>query len=149
LRCSNSPLTSVFISYHRRESSALALLVLARFKMLGLEPFLDMNIEPGDDWAARLEIEVKSREYFVCLLGPGTLESPYVRQEIRWALEAGARVIPIWHGGFSDARLAGFRAQYPQLGAFYDKQAIRIEQEHTAAYEIAIIQLLNRFGMMP
>jgi hypothetical protein len=141
--------TSAFISYHRRESSAFALLVLARFRMLGLQPFLDMNLEPGDDWAARLEHEVKGREYLVCLIGPHTLESAYVRQEILWALEAHAQIIPIWHNGFSDAQLAAFKEQYPELGVFYDKQAIRVEQENAVAYEGGIIQLLNRFGMMP
>ncbi len=35
-----------------------------------------------------------------------------------------------------------------RVGEFYNKQAIRVEQENALAYEGAIIQLLNRFGMM-
>ena len=141
--------TSILISYRRGESSAFALLVLSRFKALGLEPFLDMNIEPGDEWHARIQHEVTSREHFVSLIGPTTLESKYVRQEILWALDAGAQIIPIWHNGFDDARLAGFQAQYSELGAYFEKQAIRVEQENAVAYVAAIIQLLNRFGVTP
>jgi hypothetical protein len=139
---------SIFISYRRSDSSALALLLLARFKMRGQEPFLDMNIAPGDDWEDRIRSEVMTRENFICLLGPTTLESEYVRQEIAWAQQAKARIIPIWHNGFSDGQLAAFQTRFPALGDFYNKQAIRIEQENALAYEGAIIQLLNRFGMM-
>lgn len=141
--------TSVFISYRRGESSAFALLVLARFKALGLEPFLDMDIEPGDEWHDRLYHEVTTRDYCVCLIGPTTLESEYVRQEILWARESGAQILPIWHNGFNDAQLAHFQARFPALGDFYEKQAIRVEQENVVAYEGALIQLLNRFGVTP
>ncbi len=141
--------TSVFISYRRGESSAFALLVLARFKALGLEPFLDMDIAPGDEWHDRLHREVTTREHCVCLIGPTTLESEFVRAEILWALESGAQILPIWHNGFDDALLAEFQARFPELGEFYEKQAIRVEQENVVAYEGALIQLLNRFGVTP
>jgi hypothetical protein len=140
--------TSIFISYRRRESSALALLLLARFKLIGLAPFLDMNIEPGNDWHAQLENEVKTRDHFVCLVGPRTLKSKYVRQEIQWAVEAGKRVIPIWHNRFDDANLISVQAQYPELAVFFERQAIRVEQETPLAYDNAVTQLLNRFGIM-
>jgi hypothetical protein len=140
--------TAIFISYRRRESTALALLLLARFKMIGLSPFLDMNIEPGNDWHAQLENEIKTREHFVCLVGPATLESEYVRQEIRWAVLSQKRIIPIWHNGFNDDTLIALQARYPDLAVFFERQAIRIEQENPIAYESAIIQLLNRFGMI-
>lgn len=140
--------TSVFISYRRGESSTFALLLLARFQMIGLEPFLDLNIEPGNEWHAQLEHEVKRRDYFICLVGPTTLESEYVREEIAWALAAKARMIPIWHNQFNDTALAAIQKRYPELGDFFARQAIRVEQENPIAYEGAITQLLNRFGMM-
>lgn len=141
--------TSIFISYRRRESSALALLILARFKAVGLEPFLDMSIQPGDDWHAQLESEVADREYFVSLIGPTTLESAYVRKEILWAIESNAQIIPVWHNGFGETELTGFQQQYPELEPFLIKQAIPVEQENPVAYEAAIIQLFNRFGFTP
>jgi hypothetical protein len=140
---------SVFISYRRQESSAFALLLLARFKAHGLEPFLDMNIEPGEDWHAELEQQVVTCEHLIALLGPATLTSAYVREEIVWAMNTRARIIPVWHNGFDEAQLAQYQAQYPALAAFFGKQAIKVEQENPAAYETAIIQILNRFGIMP
>jgi hypothetical protein len=139
---------SIFISYRRGESSALALLLLARFRAMGQEPFLDLNIEPGNEWHAQLEQEVKNREYFVILIGPTTLDSEYVREEIAWALESKTRIIPIWHNRFGDATLTEMQARYANLASFFGKQAIKVEQENPVAYEGAITQLLNRFGMM-
>jgi hypothetical protein len=141
--------SSIFISYRRQESSAFGLLILARFKALGLKPFLDMNIEPGEEWHAQLEAEVSNREDFICLVGPTTLESEYVRREISWALAANARIIPIWHNGFDGTKIAELQGNYPKLGPFLAKQAIPVEQENPVAYEGAIIQLLNRFGVTP
>jgi hypothetical protein len=141
--------TSIFISYRRQESSAFALLVLARLKALGLEPFLDVNIEPGDEWHPELEAEVNRRENFICLVGPKTLESEYVRREITWALAANARIIPIWHNGFDGTKVADIRKHYPGLGPFLDMQAIKVEREDTDAYQSVITRLLNRFGVTP
>jgi hypothetical protein len=142
--------TSIFISYRRQESSAFALLILARFKALGLEPFLDLNdLEPGDEWHAELEREVLTREHFICLIGPTTLESPHVREEIAWALESDSRIIPVWHAGFDGAQHAAFEAQYPEFAAFFAKQAIQVERESTAQYHNALAVLLNRFGVTP
>ncbi|NDJ79155.1 MAG: toll/interleukin-1 receptor domain-containing protein [Chloroflexi bacterium] len=144
------PATAIFISYSRRESSAFAMLILARIKAaLGLEPFLDMSIEPGDDWQERLQSEVEHAEYFIALIGPATLESDYVRQEIAWAMQTGAMVFPVWHHGFGETHIADFRARFPELDSLFDRQAIRVSQENPVEYEAAIIQLLNRFGAMP
>ncbi|HLV35948.1 MAG TPA: toll/interleukin-1 receptor domain-containing protein, partial [Spirillospora sp.] len=60
----------IFISYKRSESSAFALLVLARLKAEGLEPFLDLAIEPGQQWRQHLEERIQNSDYFILLLGP-------------------------------------------------------------------------------
>ena len=90
-----------FISYKRNQSSTLALLILARFKAHGMEPFLDIQLEVGDDWHAELEEKVRESDGLILLLGPETLTSPYVRTEISWAIDAGIKIYPIWHCGFS------------------------------------------------
>jgi hypothetical protein len=137
---------SIFISYKREESSAFALLLLARLKAVGLDAFLDMkDLSPGDDWHSRLEEEVKRRKYFICLIGPSTLDSPYVREEIRWAMETkGIRTLPIWHRGF-----AYDPDEYPEFAVFLSKNAIVVEREHAKAYNNAVIELLNFFGFTP
>jgi hypothetical protein len=140
---------SIFISYRRSESSAFALLLLARFRLHGLSSFMDMNIEPGTEWHSRLELEIGHRENFVCLVGPNTLESEYVRQEVLWALDADAHIVPIWHNGFNETQWELARMRYKALEAFFGKQAIQVDHENPVAYETAIIQLLNHFDVTP
>lgn len=141
------PAASIFISYRRDESSVFALLVLARLKeALGETPFLDVrSILPGDDWHATLEDEVKTRENFVCLVGPSTLDdSSFVPQEIEWALEAGARTIPIWHNEFKERDVS----KYPDhIQTFLRRNAIIVEGNHAKAYDNAIRDLLIYFGI--
>ena len=79
---------NVFISYKRSESSALALLVLARLKEHDLIPFVDMALEAGGNWHADLEDRIRACDYFIVLLGENTLSSPMTVKEIGWALDA-------------------------------------------------------------
>lgn len=141
---------SVFISYRRRESSAFALLVLARMKAVGLSPFLDMqDLEPGDEWHARLKDEIEAREHCVVLVGPTTLESAHVRTEIVWALAAGKHLIPIWHNHLTQNVIARAEEDHPELAPFLERQAIVVEPEAPSGYDNAVVQLLNRFGYTP
>jgi hypothetical protein len=135
--------TSIFISYSRKQSSAFALLLVARLQMVGLDPFLDLkDLAPGDQWHARLESEVTSRQHFICILAPGTLDSPYVRQEIKWAVDNGKRTIPIWHNSFRSS-------EDNELKDFLNSNAIIVENENVKAYNNAVLELLNYFGMTP
>ncbi|MFN8372286.1 MAG: toll/interleukin-1 receptor domain-containing protein [Anaerolineae bacterium] len=135
--------TSIFISYSRKPSSAFALLLLARLQLVGLDPFLDIkDLAPGDQWHARLENEVNARQHFICLLAPGTLDSPYVRQEILWAMNSGKRTIPIWHSGFRPSD-----SDYAEFKDFLNSNAIIIENENVKAYNNAVLEVLNYFGM--
>ncbi|MBZ0283630.1 MAG: toll/interleukin-1 receptor domain-containing protein [Anaerolineae bacterium] len=134
---------SVFISYRRNQSSALGLLVVARLKAVGVpNPFIDMVIDPGAQWHALLEKTVRQSTYCIALIAPGTLDSTYVQQEIKWALDTpGMTVIPLWHGGFQAGN------DYPaELSV---RNAIRIKEESAEEYEMAMIKLLNRLGYGP
>jgi hypothetical protein len=140
--------STIFISYKRSESSAFALLVLARLKQEGLEPFLDLALEPGEDWHAGLRDRIQSRDFFIALLGPTTLESPIVQKEITWALEGGLAVIPIWHNNFQ------YKAENWEVSPEIDHvlqntHTIRVLEESALAYNNAIVELLNRFGITP
>jgi len=137
--------TRVFISYNRAESSAFALLILARLKSVHIDAFLDLTgLTPGEDWRKRLEKEVKTRDHFICLVGPQTLASPYARDEIAWALESSRHTIPIWHNGF---RLNP--GELLELNNFLNKNAIIVENENAKAYNNAVVELLNYFGITP
>jgi hypothetical protein len=139
---------SIFISYKRSESSAFALLVLARLKEHGLDAFVDLTIQPGDNWQQHLRDQVRQRQYFVALLGRGSLASEVVQQELTWALESGAAIIPIWHNGFTYR--SGEIALPPRLDALLSStHTIRVLEESALAYNNAIVELLNRFGITP
>jgi hypothetical protein len=149
---------SVFISYRRSESSALGLLLEARLKLAAsdVNVFIDKALEPGDKWHGRLEKEVRQRPYFVCLLGPTSLGSPYVRDEILWALDQAqlseVLIIPICHGGYRfDAPLhADVRGDAEAIEALVAtlsvNNAIVVNLESAEEYELAVIKLLNRLG---
>jgi hypothetical protein len=141
---------NVFISYRRSESSAFALLILARFKQVGLEAFVDLSIPAGDDWQKHLRTKIENSEYFILLLGGNTLSSEVVQQELSWAIDADTIIIPVLHNGFD------FRADDWQ-GVIDDslsktlasKNWIRVREESALAYNTAVIELLNRFGVTP
>jgi hypothetical protein len=139
---------NIFISYKRSESSAFALLVLARLKMAGLEPFLDLALEPGEDWEAGLKERIQKYDYLIALLGPKTLTSPVVVQELTWAIEAGLTVIPVWHNRFKFS--ADKWSLPPEIEVVLHKtHTIRVLEESPLGYNNAIVELLNRFGVTP
>lgn len=141
--------STIFISYRRGDSSAFALLLLTRLKHAGFEPFLDLALVPGEDWNAGLKGRIEARDYFVVLLGKETLASPFVVDEITWAVEAGKTIIPIWHNGFEYR--AGEWADVPVKvdRALTYAHTIRVVEENPLAYNNAILELLNHFGYTP
>lgn len=143
-----APPADIFISYRRKESSAFALLVLARLKEAGLTPFLDMSLIPGEEWQHGLKRRIQSNDYVVALIGPDTLNSGEVAAELLWAVEAGVTIIPIWHGGFV-FRLGAYRLHPDVERVLQTTQTIRVLEESAVGYNNAIVELLNRFGMTP
>lgn len=140
--------STAFISYRRADSSAFALLVLARMKAEGLDAFLDLSITPGDNWQTHIKEQVQKRDYLILLLGQDTLSSEVVRQEIEWALDSGATIIPIWHNRFK------YQDNHwnlpPRVHTLLaNTHTIRVLEESALAYNNAIVELLNRFGVTP
>lgn len=138
---------TVFISYKRSESSAFALLVNNTLKQHGIEPFVDMQLQAGDDWHAELENNIKSSDYFIILLGQETLTSEVTIQEIQWAIEGNVTLIPIWHNNFEYK--SGEWHTIP-VGVDYvlsGTHTIRVLEENPLTYDTALRELLNRFGI--
>jgi hypothetical protein len=130
---------SVFIAYRRNISSALALLVEARLKLVGNpNPFIDKNLVAGDEWEERLRERISQSRYFVCLIGKTTLESIQVMQEIAWATEFDCRIISVWHDGLK------MDENTPEI--LRERHAIFVKEESALEYETAINQLLNSMG---
>ncbi len=141
--------TSIFISYKRSESSAFALLTLARLKAAGVEPFVDLALVPGEDWQAGLKARIGQYQYLIALLGKSTLDSDVCRQELMWAREAGLTIIPVWHNGFV-YRSADWPGMPPELDKLLGgTHTIRVIEESALGYNNALVELLNRFGVTP
>ncbi len=155
--------STVFISYGHKQSSALALLIEARLKYVDnqIGVFIDKSITPGDEWHAHLQEQVEASQYLVCLLGQSliqdangnpqpkpSIDSPYIRQEIQWALQAKKTVIAICH---SDYRFPGEQGEldtetWALIETLKTKQGIFVDAESAEEYEFAINKLLNALG---
>ena len=140
---------NVFISYKRSESSALALLVLARLKAHGPVPFMDMMLEPGENWHAELEERIRDCDYFIILLGEKTLASDMTVKEIEWAIKYRKTIIPVWHSGFDLDSEQWKDVDSKVKEAIQRTNAIRVIEESASDYNRAIVELLNRFGITP
>ncbi|MBL8166378.1 MAG: toll/interleukin-1 receptor domain-containing protein [Anaerolineae bacterium] len=136
---------NIFISYRRKDSSAFALLILKTLKTSNLNAFVDIMLDPGEDWHEGLKERIQSYEHFVVLLGQATLTSEYVVKEIKWAQEAGCRIIPITHNGFKyeDQNASEIESLLKA------KHTIPVLEESASGYNKALVDLLNCFGITP
>ncbi len=160
LQLSRKPITaSIFISYRRKQSSALALLIVARFKEHGHYPYLDMGPEPepenrlvrGEDWEVQLKRAVQSRDNFIVLMGPETFdENSYVPIEIGWALDAERkiRILPLWHHGFNPAEHLPPNIDTRIRELVNKTQAYEVEKENPKQYNATLDELLMDFGIV-
>ena len=145
---------SVFISYARRQSSALALLIEARLKLedRNLRAFIDKDIPLGDEWRDVLVERISASQYFILLLTMDTLVSKPVAEEIAIALKTPTcKIIPICHGGYrfgADFPVAlGERALSAELiETLATKNALVVETESAASYEDKVNRLIGRLG---
>lgn len=136
---------SIFISYRRHVSSALAMLIWSELRVDGFTPFLDIRgLELGDEWHAVLERQVKSSSIFIIIVGPETLESPYIQSELQWAFETeDLRIIPILHGGVTPDDLKN--SLVPNLA---EKHLITIQNDVSAHIHNALDQLRSLLGVL-
>jgi hypothetical protein len=151
-----TPPASIFISYSRAESSALALLIVARLKEHGLSAFLDMHpdregLAVGDDWHAKLEEVVASNNNFIVLIGQQTLNSRYVRQEIEWAYKNHKAIFPVWHKGFKGLNQENSSYEITEAIQYVigTVNATIVEAENPKQYNAALDELLSSFGIVP
>lgn len=138
---------SIFISYKRSESSSFALLIENVLRNAGLNPFVDMQLEAGADWRNQLRDTIRQSDYLVLLLAPTTLQSKVTIQEIEWAMGAGTTIIPIWHRGFTYKKSEWSSISETVRELVSDTHTIRVPEENPLAYNTALSELLNRFGI--
>jgi len=67
----------------------------------GLDVFVDRHrVDSARQVPEKIESAIRECDFFVCLLAKTTLESAWVREEIRIADAAGKRMIPVIEEGF-------------------------------------------------
>ena len=134
----------IFISYSVRQSSSVAMLVWSELHRRGYSPFLDIrNLSGGDEWHGVLEQKVKGSDVFIALLGPATLESEYVRDEIRWASDSRrTKVIPVALEGFDVASLSG------EFEFLAKKNLIRVRESTSVEFLGMLNQLLATVSLI-
>jgi hypothetical protein len=145
---------SVFISYARKQSSALALLIEARLKLedRNLRAFIDKDIPLGDEWRDVLQERIQASQYFILLLTMETLKSKPVVEEIEIALKIPTcKIIPICHGGYSfNVPYSGEPEKRALSAEIIDilatKNALTVETESAASYEDKVNRLIGRLG---
>ena len=97
----------VFVS-HSHADAELAAQVSTALRNEGLEVWdPDLNLLPGDNWAAEIARALEESDAMVVLLTPSAISSSWVRREMEYALGAkrySNRLIPV---------LVGDRASIP------------------------------------
>ena len=88
----------VFVN-HSHADAPLAARVSEALRRSGLEVWApDLNLLPGDNWAAEVARALEESEAMVVLLTPAAIDSPDVRRNIEYALGAknySNRLIPV------------------------------------------------------
>jgi hypothetical protein len=87
---------SIFISYARSDSSALAEELVGGLELAGFKPFLDRHdIAAAEDWEARLGALILGADTVVFILSPAAVRSERCAWEVDRAAELGKRLIPV------------------------------------------------------
>ncbi len=89
---------SIFLSYADKDRD-VALKIADGLRSEGLRVWTDLEILPGDNWAAELGRALESAQAMVVLLSPEAISSRSVRNDISYALGAkhlSGRLIPVY-----------------------------------------------------
>jgi serine/threonine-protein kinase len=92
----------VFISYQRGPSTGWAVHLAERLQEKhGIDVFLDLQrVDAAVRFPDRLARAIEDADVFLCLLGPTTTQSDWVRHEVRLAHQYGKPMIPIFQDGY-------------------------------------------------
>ncbi len=128
---------NVFISYRRQPSATLAQLVHLELEKRGISSFVDVrNIQEVGHFPEHLRQAVREANYFVCLLAETTLESEWVREEIRYAHSLDKTLIPVFQESFQIPE-----GQPDHIHALLHAQGIQLLEQRGLYMEEALAKL--------
>lgn len=91
---------TVFVSYRRNPSTALAHLLHETMERRGLDVYVDSRDLDAGYFTPKLLNAIAKRDAFLCLLAETTLESEWVCKEIEHAHNTQRLLIPVFQEGF-------------------------------------------------
>lgn len=96
-------MADVFISYQRSRSADIAYIIRDRLEDEGIDAFMDIKgLSAAGQFPPQLGRAIAEARVFLCLLGPDTLASDWVRKEIDQACNLGLTLIPVFHPEFTE-----------------------------------------------
>jgi hypothetical protein len=117
----------IFLSYHRETGAGWANFFARELKEHGISTFLDVQqIDRAQRFSDRLSRAIDDCDVFVCLLSATTLDSPWVREEIRQAADRGKPMVPIFQESFDPAEP---RADDPAVAVLLSHDAVHLFDE--------------------
>jgi TIR domain len=111
------PLGSVLIVYAREDVRIYEDILKLRFELAGIHPFIDFKeINPGDEWYAKLEQAYKRSSCGVPILTPNSITSPWVLYEIGFLCGRGKRIVPyLYTANMDGKKKKKFMDEIPQF----------------------------------
>ena len=100
------PSKKVFISYRRKLSGYMALLVYQHLRSKGYDVFMDVETMFSGEFPSIILRQIEARSHFLVILTPGSLErtadeGDWLRREIEYAIEKERNVVPVMAEDFS------------------------------------------------
>jgi hypothetical protein len=99
----------VFLSYSRKDCESIEF-IGAVLREIGLAPVWDRDIRPGTPFTDAIKSQIATAHLFMPVLTPSTRESPWVHQEIGFAIGIDVPVLPIALGSLPGEMLSGIQA---------------------------------------
>ena len=95
-----APPPTVFLSYRRNYSWAIAHLVFQHLHQHGYDVFMDVESIDSGQFAPIILAQIAARAHFLVILTPGTLDGcqkpdDWLRREIEQAMELRRNIVPI------------------------------------------------------
>ncbi|MBZ0295353.1 MAG: toll/interleukin-1 receptor domain-containing protein [Anaerolineae bacterium] len=128
----------VFLSYRRDPSWGQARCIADSLREKGIQVFMDVDSIDEGRFAEIIEQAIRSCDHFVPILAPTTLQSDWVRREIKEALVLDKPIIPLLVDGFQ----FGSGAVPDDVKEIASHNAITVTHEF---YDAAMERLATRF----
>ena len=107
----------VFLS-HSTKDDPLVAEIREHLEGVGLDIWADSRrLTAGDKLQPKIIKAIQSCDYFIALLTPSAVNSPWVRKEIQLALKSGKKVIPLLAGGIEPGA----------LGLWFDEEPVGLK----------------------